>query len=795
MRVRVLVLIGLLLLSSTSFADTLITFFEVPPTDQSLGMLRMIFGDMGSVLPGQENAFNFMFKSFNEAMLVLSVFVVAYTTIFGLINTAHEGEFLGKKLNSVWVPIRTVLGLALLVPTKTGYCLIQIFMMWIVLQGVGAADTIWSSALSAIQVEGSRAIIPSVQASQNPSQTYQNMSAYNASAAGLQMLGLQPPPPSINQTLTFETQNQVTQMFTSLACVHAYIQAQPGSLTDNWVPTSTTNTTTNKVTYDFSNVTVGSTTFPTSCGKITYDTPSAAPVSSPDYYQNQALATAIPYALGILNTSAKLYIQSPNTPIAGQPLVAVSNYIGTQLINAYNSFMEYESDNMSISSETAICNPAQPNTLTCAATNGWAYAGAYYRVLTTQSGTSITFTEQNLNVEQPYNTNPPSFFTPSAVVQAFQSSGGSNVSPGLSALQGLNGQNIANDFGTGTGAPLSVFTNWIVQAFTEMLSGSNSDLVDGQFIPSGSDPVQGVQNFGEHIVNTVELIWFILIVVLITGVIIAGICPGFNPLYGVIFILLKVASFFLFFFGIFLGAGLLMSVYVPLVPFLVFFFGVLGWLMAVIETMLAAPMVAMGITYPEGHEIMGRADPAVMLLTNVFIRPTLMIFGLISGILLADVALTVLNSVYQFVVMTDAVVDPGIAAANSGSTSGGAAPNQATNYGIGPFQLICYIIIYVVTIIIIINKAFALIHQIPDQVLRWIGGQHTFGEYSGGEEQVNKMSQAGMSQTSDFAVKSGGKLSEGAEGAMKAASGGGGDAAGGSSAASNVTNTLHTGGS
>ncbi len=43
--------------------------------------------------------------------------------------------------------IRSTLGLALLIPKASGYCLMQIFVMWVVVQGVGAADKIWEAAL------------------------------------------------------------------------------------------------------------------------------------------------------------------------------------------------------------------------------------------------------------------------------------------------------------------------------------------------------------------------------------------------------------------------------------------------------------------------------------------------------------------------------------------------------------------------------------------------------------------------------------------------------------------------
>ncbi len=65
----------------------------------------------------------------------------------GNLNTANEGEFLGKKWSSIWIPVRSSIGIFLLLPRASGYSTIQVLMMWIIIQGVGLADSVWNSAL------------------------------------------------------------------------------------------------------------------------------------------------------------------------------------------------------------------------------------------------------------------------------------------------------------------------------------------------------------------------------------------------------------------------------------------------------------------------------------------------------------------------------------------------------------------------------------------------------------------------------------------------------------------------
>ncbi len=46
----------------------------------------------------------------------------------------------------------------------------------------------------------------------------------------------------------------------------------------------------------------------------------------------------------------------------------------------------------------------------------------------------------------------------------------------------------------------------------------------------------------------------------------------------------------------FFSLGIFLGYYLPLYPYMLFTFGVIGWIIIVIEAMVAAPLVAMGIT-------------------------------------------------------------------------------------------------------------------------------------------------------------------------------------------------------
>ncbi|HVT61955.1 MAG TPA: type IVB secretion system protein DotA, partial [Legionellaceae bacterium] len=151
-----------------AFADSTLSFTP-PSTDYSVIFLGNMFGVVDGVLHGTgSQIMGRMFGVFNAAVLALGGIVVTYTLIVGTMNTSHEGQFLGQKWSSIWIPVRSTIGLALLIPKASGYCLMQIFIMWVVVQGVGAADKIWNAALDYLNTGG---VIMGAQSSVSPTST------------------------------------------------------------------------------------------------------------------------------------------------------------------------------------------------------------------------------------------------------------------------------------------------------------------------------------------------------------------------------------------------------------------------------------------------------------------------------------------------------------------------------------------------------------------------------------------------------------------------------------------------
>ena len=179
---------AIVLAADTSFS------FNPPLSDISVVFLSNIFGIVDGVLHGNgSQILGAMFSVFNAAVLALGGIVIMYTLIVGTMNTANEGEMLGHKWSSVWIPVRATLGLALLLPKASGYCLIQIFVMWVVVQGVGAADKIWDAALGYLNSGGKIVQAQSISVTSTNSTALGTIysGAGNILSAQVCMLGLQ----------------------------------------------------------------------------------------------------------------------------------------------------------------------------------------------------------------------------------------------------------------------------------------------------------------------------------------------------------------------------------------------------------------------------------------------------------------------------------------------------------------------------------------------------------------------------------------------------------------------------
>ena len=84
-----------------------------------------------------------MFKHLNLALIGGGAFILAFTTVAGVIWSAQDGVFLGRKLNTNALALRSILGPASIIPSKSGFCIAQYLVMFVVYLGISIANHIW----------------------------------------------------------------------------------------------------------------------------------------------------------------------------------------------------------------------------------------------------------------------------------------------------------------------------------------------------------------------------------------------------------------------------------------------------------------------------------------------------------------------------------------------------------------------------------------------------------------------------------------------------------------------------
>ena len=152
--------------------------------------------------------------------------------------------------------------------------------------------------------------------------------------------------------------------------------------------------------------------------------------------------------------------------------------------------------------------------------------------------------------------------------------------------------------------------------------------------------------------------------------------------------------------GILLVGGAVLAYVVPAIPFIRFLFGILGWLLSVIEALLAVTVFcAAHVTRGEGDRLMIEGTrQGWLLLPALILRPVLMLFGLVLGYFLFLAAMGLFNEIWL----------PRVRDVTGSS-------------GLDVIDFVALLVLYVIVAYGIVNASFKAIDLLPGAVLEWIG--------------------------------------------------------------------------
>jgi hypothetical protein len=173
-----------------------------------------------------------------------------------------------------------------------------------------------------------------------------------------------------------------------------------------------------------------------------------------------------------------------------------------------------------------------------------------------------------------------------------------------------------------------------------------------------------------------------------------------------------------------IGIGFVLFYIIPLMPFIYFFFAVSGWIKGIFEAMVGVPLWALAHLRIDGEGLPGDAAMnGYFLLLEIFLRPILIIFGLVAALQIFAAQVFVLHNIWEMVLWNVG----GFREADANAVN-----PLSFQYLKGQVDSFFYTVIYAIIVYMLGMAAFKLIDLIPNHILRWIGSTvPTFGEQAG----------------------------------------------------------------
>jgi conjugal transfer/type IV secretion protein DotA/TraY len=172
-----------------------------------------------------------------------------------------------------------------------------------------------------------------------------------------------------------------------------------------------------------------------------------------------------------------------------------------------------------------------------------------------------------------------------------------------------------------------------------------------------------------------------------------------------------------------LTAGLVLFYVLPFLPFVYFYFAVGQWVKEIFEAMVGAPLWALAHMRIDGEGLPGdAASNGYFLIFEIFVRPIMIVMGLVAAMVIFTAQVRVLNFTWTLVVdnLTGFEIDSTLPPESR------IAQQQSPR---GVIDQFFFTIIYTIIVYMLAMASFKLIDSIPDNILRWMGaGVGTFAD-------------------------------------------------------------------
>lgn len=678
---RLLAMIPALLLPSLAGAQQEPTdeFSDFRPgaDDYSIEMLRQTFGPIiDTALGGADadggSALAAMMAVYLSGVVAVGMAFFFYLTVRSIFDTAQDGQFLGKQLGKAYMPIRLGVGVALLLPVASGFCLLQLIIFWVAGHGVGLANLAGARALDAMTERGSLTMpdIPSARGlAANILLAEVCLAAFNAEKQATNEPG------RIERVEARPNSNSLIISWNAVNTNFITPEAACGSLTFS--------RNSNYSRLDDMNLTAGTGLSIVLGGQVRDALNNAALTREFEAAHHRAVQGMIRE----LSVAAAQIVRGERP--AQDPLTASAQ--------RYELYIQQAARSALATARSMSLEQAQRFDEDVLKQQGWIYWGAYYNHITGQQ-----------DAMQKAANMTPSFVGSAITTQEIYLTRYEDAL--IAAREYIRSAERSSSLdmdGDSAGAPQCEFSARAVfsaEGSTRMIEGCISratfaatremaEVIGGD----NTSHVAQTRELGHVLINTGYAMMVVQLILQMGATNAAVATVGGLGISNMITPMFSGLLAYLF------GAGAYLAYYLPMVPFLIWLPAVLKWLIAAFEAVIAAPLWAAAHIHPDGDDRVGMAGPGYMMLLSLFLRPVLMVFGMVGAILLAHPAAGFINATFMIAV-------------------GGAMSGDSIT---GVLGFLAYVLIYCIAMTTMLHGIFSLVHYIPDNVPRWIG--HAIG--------------------------------------------------------------------
>ncbi len=641
----------------------------------------------------------------NTAALMAATILVIWTGVTAAMNTAHEGEqVMGRDYNSMWVPLRSALSIAFLVPMVSGYSLIQVFVMVTAATGFKAADLAWNKAIDHLHTQGGIISVAPPQSDQL------GIALFKSSLCMVRTNGIYNMKPRTKNAISLvESRTEFIDSETG----GEYGESKPKKY---------------RTYFSYDGIreenlgrgicgvfAIEHEVFGTSHERTVALSMHNASVRGVKWLRAHTHQIAIDFLHGRYehHREPKKFTQQQTADRLNAVIAQYNAYIQKSAAAAIRASIDQTGD-----TNTRFFREARDS--------GWMMAGSWFWTISAMNRRVADIVKAQPAFSLPNTSNMPKHWEQE--LQRVENNVNKNVIRKMRATTA--GTAGFNNTDGGVWSGFKRITNDVLARFIGAIN---------KMLNEKGEPEIALQSFGHVLITTSEaMVGASLAAKSLAASAeqsIAGIAAKLVGAGGVSFTLINwiITAVVLAAIPLFI-CGLVLAFWFPAVPFINWIAAIMGWLVMLVEAVVAAPFWAAAHAIGAGSGMAGQhGRQGYMLILSLVSRPVLMIAGLFGAFLVMHYSAKFL--LYSFV--------PFVQGMNAGSVS-------------GLVSIIAMCILLVALSLIVANRAWSLIYAIPDRVLAWIGANAP----QLGEQQTEQ-------ESKQMFIAAGAKGSEAGGGAMK----------------------------